>query len=412
IAAPMLFMSTLLQESPSRSQFLQRDSVSLSCEEDGWTVWRKNSSGQRSSCGDGWGKPADSSCRISYMVTKDSGVYWCESREGAAGSSINITVADTVVLQSPVLPVMEGQDVTLGCRTSAPSTLSAEFFKDGVSMGTESTGHMILRHVSRSAEGLYRCSFRGVGESPPSWISVSGLTVSPSRSQFLKRESVSLSCEEDGWTVWRKNSSGQRSSCGDGWGKPAGSSCNITGIYPRGSGVYWCESREGAAGSSINITVAGKLVLQSPVLPVMEGQDVTLGCRTSAPSTLSAEFFKDGVFIGTESTGHMTLRHVSRSAEGLYRCSFRGVGESPPSWISVSGEELNSASCFILIVFRHLVVFCPYFISTLLMVSIYRGRAKDSVPVSLATTSEAQASQRLDEDYDDVMAAVSTEHHF
>ncbi|XP_029976020.1 uncharacterized protein LOC115409152 [Salarias fasciatus] len=262
--------------------------------------------------------------------------------------------------------------------------------------------------------------------------SLQGLTVSPSRSQFLKRESVSLSCEEDGWTVWRKNSSGQRSSCGDGWGKPAGSSCNITGIYPRGSGVYWCESREGAAGSSINITVADTVVLQSPVLPVMEGQDVTLGCRTSAPSTLSAEFFKDGVFIGTESTGHMTLRHVSRSAEGLYRCSFRGVGESPPSWISVSAPPTEEAPPtegplptsgssptrttslqLVLSVFRHLVVFCPYFISTLLMVSIYRGRAKgDSVPVSLATTSEAQASQRLDEDYDDVMAAVSTEHHF
>ncbi|XP_029975780.1 uncharacterized protein LOC115408967 isoform X2 [Salarias fasciatus] len=166
-----------------------------------------------------------------------------------------------------------------------------------------------------------------------------GLTVSPSRSQFLQRDSVSLSCEEDGWTVWRKTSSRQRSSCGDGWGKPAGSSCNFSGIYPRDSGVYWCESREGAAGSSINITVADTVVLQSPVLPVMEGQDVTLGCRTSAPSTLSAEFFKDGVSIGTESTGHMTLRHVSRSAEGLYRCSFRGVGESPPSWISVSGNH-------------------------------------------------------------------------
>ncbi|XP_029976084.1 uncharacterized protein LOC115409178 isoform X2 [Salarias fasciatus] len=176
---PVSAFSAGLTVSPSRSQFLQGDSVSLSCEEDGWTVWRKNSSRQRSSCEDWWGKPAGSSCRISYMLTRDSGVYWCESREGAAGSSINITVADTVVLQSPVLPVMEGQDVTLGCRTSAPSTLSAEFFKDGVSIGTESTGHMTLRHVSRSAEGLYRCSFRGVGESPPSWISVSGSAAEP-----------------------------------------------------------------------------------------------------------------------------------------------------------------------------------------------------------------------------------------
>uniref|UniRef100_A0A672F8B5 Ig-like domain-containing protein n=1 Tax=Salarias fasciatus TaxID=181472 RepID=A0A672F8B5_SALFA len=304
------------------------------CFEDGWTVWRKTSREQRSSCGD-WGEEAaGSSCRISHMFSWDSGVYWCESREGAAGSSVNITVAgkSVLVLQSPVLPVMEGQDVTLGCRTSAPSTLSAEFFKDGVSIGTESTGHMTLRHVSRSAEGLYRCNVvKTLGP----------ILSSPSRSQFLQGDSVSLSCEEDGWTVWRKTSREQRSSCGDGWGEPAGSSCNMSYMLTRDSLVYWCESREGAAGSSINITVAGK---RSPVLPVMEGQDVTLGCRTSAPSTLSAEFFKDGVSIGTESTGHMTLRHVSRSAEGLYRCSFRGVGESPPSWISVSGEEDEPAA--------------------------------------------------------------------
>ncbi|XP_029976430.1 uncharacterized protein LOC115409400 [Salarias fasciatus] len=206
-------------------------------------------------------------------------------------------------------------------------------------------------------------------------------------------------------------------------------------MMTRDSGVYWCESREGAAGSSINITVADTVVLQSPVLPVMEGQDVTLGCRTSAPSTLSAEFFKDGVSIGTESTGHMTLRHVSRSAEGLYRCSFRGVGESPPSWISVSAPPTDVAPPtertqhtdvtsstegasttyhqLVITVLRHLLVFCPYFISTLLMVSMYRGRAKgDSVLVSTVTAGEVQASQGLNENYDDVMAAVSTEHHF
>ncbi|XP_029940728.1 uncharacterized protein LOC115382902 [Salarias fasciatus] len=251
--------------------------------------------------------------------------------------------------------------------------------------------------------------------------SLQGLTVSPSRSQFLQRDSVSLSCEEDGWTVWRKTSRRQRSSCEDWWGESAGSSCRISYMLTRDSGVYWCESREGAAGSSIDITVADTVVLQSPVLPVMEGQDVTLGCRTSAPSTLSAEFFKDGVSIGTESTGHMTLPPC--------------VGESPPSWISVSDPPPGSSSDpppgsssdpppgsssdppgspgAEFSVLRHLLVSCPYFISTLLMVSIYRGRAKgDSVPVSMATAGEVQASQGLDEDYDDAMAAVSTEHHF
>uniref|UniRef100_A0A3Q2WFU0 Ig-like domain-containing protein n=1 Tax=Haplochromis burtoni TaxID=8153 RepID=A0A3Q2WFU0_HAPBU len=121
------------------------------------------------------------------------------------------------------------------------------------------------------------------------------LTVSPSSSQFFKDDFVSLSCEEDdssaGWTLRRNTSKRQRTQCGDGWGKPAGSSCKMSYINPLESGVYWCESREGP--------ISGSVILQSPVLPVMEGDDVTLLCKTkTTPSNLPAAFFKDGVFIG------------------------------------------------------------------------------------------------------------------
>uniref|UniRef100_A0A3Q1J2T0 Ig-like domain-containing protein n=1 Tax=Anabas testudineus TaxID=64144 RepID=A0A3Q1J2T0_ANATE len=81
----------------------------------------------------------------------------------------------------------------------------------------------------------------------------------------------------------------------------------------------------------------------SPVLPVMEGHDVTLHCQTkSPPSKLPADFFKEEVFIGTEPTGHMTIHHVTKSDEGLYKCHISSHGESPPSWISVTGQEENS----------------------------------------------------------------------
>ncbi|XP_038164518.1 sialoadhesin-like [Cyprinodon tularosa] len=108
------------------------------------------------------------------------------------------------------------------------------------------------------------------------------------------------------------------------------------------SGVYWCgSSREGAASSSIQLTVTGgSVILQSPVLPVMEGDDVTLSCLTeTTPSNLPAAFYKDGSLIRTEPKGHMTLHHVNRSDEGLYRCNIRGHGESPSSWISVEGQQ-------------------------------------------------------------------------
>ncbi|KAM9335149.1 uncharacterized protein ABDE67_020106 [Symphorus nematophorus] len=170
------------------------------------------------------------------------------------------------------------------------------------------------------------------------------LTVSPSSSQLFTGDFVSLSCEEDdssaGWTLRRNTTKGNRTQCGDGWGRSAGSSCNISYIHTGHSGVYWCESREGASSNSINITVTGgSVVLQSPVLPVMEGHDVTLTCKTKhPPSNLTAAFYKDGSLIRTEPTGHMTIQHVSRSDEGLYKCNISSDGESPPSWIFVTGK--------------------------------------------------------------------------
>ncbi|XP_026009934.1 Fc receptor-like protein 5 [Astatotilapia calliptera] len=260
------------------------------------------------------------------------------------------------------------------------------------------------------------------------------LTVSPSSSQFFKDDFVSLSCEEDdssaGWTLRRNTSKQQRTQCGDGWGKPAGFSCNISYIDPLESGVYWCESREGPISNMVNLTVTDKsVILQSPVLPVMEGDDVTLLCKTkTTPSNLPAAFYKDGSLIRKQPTGHMTIQHVSRSDEGLYKCDISGHGESPSSWITVtekptttpspttsappSSSVLSPDSSSLQLVFRvvlHLVVFCPYFISTLLMVSLYRCRAKGNyMHASMVKTPLDEAEQGLNNDYED----VTIEHHF
>ncbi|KAM9335241.1 uncharacterized protein ABDE67_020205 [Symphorus nematophorus] len=262
------------------------------------------------------------------------------------------------------------------------------------------------------------------------------LTVSPSSSQLFEEEFVSLSCEDDdssaGWTLWRNTTEGQKSPCGADWGRQAGSSCKISLTLSWDSGVYWCESREGASSNSINITVTGgSVVLQSPVLPVMEGHDVTLTCRTKPPpSNLTAAFYKDGSLIRTEPTGHMTIQHVSRSDEGLYKCHSSSDGESPPSWISVTGKPGTTAppttetsapptsvttapSNLVFRLLCHLVVFCPYCISTVLMVSLYPQRPTgNDLSVSMVMTPPTQAEEGLDDAYDDVTTAVTTEHRF
>ncbi|XP_067380784.1 Fc receptor-like A [Channa argus] len=236
------------------------------------------------------------------------------------------------------------------------------------------------------------------------------LTVSPSSSQLFIRESLSLSCEEDdssaGWTLRRNTSKETRAECEVDWGERAGSSCTISFILLFDSGVYWCESRDGSTSNSITITVVsgGAVILQSPVLPVMEGHDVSLHCQTKRPpSKLPADFYKDGSLIRTEPTGHMTIHHVTKSDEGLYKCHISSHGESPPSWIYVtekpttpapttSAEPPPSTTSLIstpsttsttslhpwLRLVVHLVVFCPYIISTVLMVSLYRHRPTEN----------------------------------
>ncbi|XP_016522972.1 low affinity immunoglobulin gamma Fc region receptor II-a-like [Poecilia formosa] len=132
------------------------------------------------------------------------------------------------------------------------------------------------------------------------------LTVSPSRSQFFQGESVTLICEDgnssDGGTVRRNTTRGASTWCGKGWGRKDGSTCSISFMYALDTGLYWCESMSGSSSSSssiIQLSVSGgSVILQSPVLPVMEGDDVTLSCRAKSPAhNLPATFYKDGSSI-------------------------------------------------------------------------------------------------------------------
>uniref|UniRef100_A0AAQ6IIB2 Ig-like domain-containing protein n=1 Tax=Anabas testudineus TaxID=64144 RepID=A0AAQ6IIB2_ANATE len=146
--------------------------------------------------------------------------------------------AASVILESPVLPVMEGDDVTLRCRKKqTPSNLTAEFYKDDTS---------------------------------------------------------------------RAN-------------------CTIDYIFVGDSGEYWCESGDG-----------GRMILESPVLPVMEGDNVTLRCiNKETSSTPTADFYKNGILIKKGFTGNMVIHNVSKSHEGLYKCR-SGAGESPASPLTVT----------------------------------------------------------------------------
>ncbi|XP_034096370.1 low affinity immunoglobulin gamma Fc region receptor II-c-like isoform X2 [Gymnodraco acuticeps] len=255
---------------PSRLQVFEYEPFSLRCVGfDGLTdvnISRRNKAGKETCDGSKWGSLNETNCTITSPYKEDSGDYWCETR-GKKSDYVNVIItAGSVILESPVLPVMEGESVTLSCRnkTTTSSILSADFYKDGRLIRSSSTGNITIHRVSKSDEGLYKCSISEGGESPESRLAVR----------------------------------------------------------------------------------AGSVILESPVLPVMEGESVTLSCRkkTITSSILSADFYKDGRLIRRSSTGNITIQRVSKSDEGLYKCSISEGGESPESWLAVrvSAKETSS----------------------------------------------------------------------
>lgn len=99
---PLFFLTARLIVSPNSSDFSEGDVVTVICEEDqsfsDWTVRRNTSKLQRAECGDGRGQQQrDQSCSISMLVPHDTGVYWCESSNGAISNLVNITVTGKLI---------------------------------------------------------------------------------------------------------------------------------------------------------------------------------------------------------------------------------------------------------------------------------------------------------------------------
>ncbi|XP_041635904.1 Fc receptor-like B isoform X2 [Cheilinus undulatus] len=205
------------------------------------------------------------------------------------------------------------------------------------------------------------------------------VTLSPNRSQFFKRESFSVSCEEDEeepgttWTVMKRTDDGEVSQCA--------SSCSISAAYPAtDSGEYWCGNQHGATSNSFNITVtAGPVVLEIPGLPVTEGDDVVLRCRLQSHTSgwaIYTAFYRDGNIFGGSYTGNITLFKVSTSDEGQYKCGIFGSDKSPESKLTVRGRGSAAHLLSVFTLLRHLLVGSPFLLSTILLGLICRDRRK------------------------------------
>ncbi|XP_026225448.1 high affinity immunoglobulin gamma Fc receptor I-like [Anabas testudineus] len=170
---------------------------------------------------------------------------------------------------------------------------------------------------------------------------VVSLRIDPNRAQFFEYEPLTLNCEGALHCEVVHESTGKISSCNNTYKRTPPGTYTITNVYKEDSGKYWCDAGGETRNDSVNITVTdGPVILEISALPVMEGEDVTLRCRNKTTSSqTSAGFYKDGVFIISSSTGNMIIHSVSKSDEGLYKCSISGAGESAESRLTVRSKE-------------------------------------------------------------------------
>ncbi|KAJ0006117.1 hypothetical protein NQD34_013390 [Periophthalmus magnuspinnatus] len=159
---------------------------------------------------------------------------------------------------------------------------------------------------------------------------VVSLRVFPNRLQFFQYDSVSLSCEDQTnaseWTIMRNTSFHKNEK-----NSPQNKSNWVfnSNLYYNDAGVYWCQSERGECGAVVNINVtAGHVILESPSLPVKEGETVTLRCLFNPRKKTRTEgtfvFFKDGDCVRNSTGGDLTIHNVAHSDSGLYTCSHQG----------------------------------------------------------------------------------------
>ncbi|KAL7875639.1 hypothetical protein AOLI_G00106020 [Acnodon oligacanthus] len=360
--------------------------------------------------------------RFSPATESHSGKYTCSGEDiGNSGYSqtsdaVTLTVtglARATLTVEPEAPVFSGESVTLKCEIETYSNWRYQWYKGSsrTAVYQSQTNTFTIGSAADQDQDQYWC--RGERDNRPTSqlsnpfnLTVKdtspevSLSISPSRAQHFITDSLSLSCEgqsdSTGLRVRRYTHSEKGSDCSSGWGSVTGSTCSISSLSTSHTGVYWCESESGESSNPVNITVTnGDVILNSPVHPVTEGDPLTLHCLYRDPKTsnLTAEFYKDGSLLQTQTTGEMTIHTVSKSDDGLYHCKDPERGESPQSWISVKGLSRSGASFSVFCLLSSVMAASPYLlVSIVLALKCYRARAKPEETNRTEAATEAGES--------------------
>ncbi|XP_030578983.1 uncharacterized protein LOC115775651 [Archocentrus centrarchus] len=459
-----------LSVSPNLQQFFRGSSpVSLSCVDDGqtvdgWTV-KRTRGGLTEVCGEAasFGRIDGSSCILDLFV-HSGGSYSCINSSGQQSDKVSISVSDdSPILEIPALPVRTGSDITLHCRQKNGDTVAAYFFFNERRVASGRKSEHTITSIQKSDEGLYSCSTDTLGSSPQSFLRVRAL---PPHVQST------TACTSPGISAPPSSPTALPPPLFSSSIIPVVAGLvSVVLLVLVGVLLFYRKLKVSQHASVVEVYEGEESVLLLCQVPVFSDSAVVWDHSDSKPSTVHVRL-QSGDDLRNQSqrytnrtsmradalqTGDLslTLRNPTGSDSGTYTCTVHSHGQDmsrkdillkvkgqccgfirhativltqsekssfcPTQYVRntrmfscIQSEQLQNTLKEIrnTELFCHLVVFCPYCISTGLLLSICWSR-KTPIRSAIFTemTQQGGGGQGLGEDYD-ITADVTTEHAF
>nr|XP_045013688.1 sialoadhesin [Jaculus jaculus] len=297
--------------------------------------------------------------QFSQATWNDAGVYTCQAENNVGSmvsAPVNLHVFMAKVKVSPEGPILENQTVTLACSIPnvAPMDLYYSWYRNHALLEGAHSPTLHLPKATRADTGFYFCEVQndyGSRRSGSVSVVVRHPPLAPDLTAFLETQAglvgifhcsvvseplATLVLSHGGRLLASSSGKNDSSPRFRAFSAPNSLRLDIQDLQPADSGEYACSATNslGHATSTLDFHANVARLLISPSAEVVEGQAVTLSCRSGLSPTPDTQFswYLNGALLLEGPESSLQLPAASSTNAGSYYCRAQNsAGTSGPS---------------------------------------------------------------------------------